>query len=128
MAQPEQLLMALFQSVSMEQIAILSRRPYRRLRAEPIPFDQQLQPQADFDSFARLEAAASQALAVGTNQRTPASALPFSAFPFGPGASAAANANFFSFIAHMESQGLRAHMAAQAPAPMAQPTFSVFFA
>ncbi|MFA7338720.1 MAG: hypothetical protein WC028_18185 [Candidatus Obscuribacterales bacterium] len=93
-----------------------------QIRAEPIPFDQQLQPQADFDSFARLEAAASQALAVGTSQlQTPASALPFSAFPSAQVPAPLPTPTSFP-SAQMESQG-QGHMAAQAPAPMAQPTF-----
>lgn len=97
-----------------------------QIRAEPIPFDQQLQPQADFDSFARLEAAASQALAVGTAQSVispaaPSSALPFSAFPSSQMPAPLPTPTSFP-SSQMESQP-PAHMAAQAPAPIAQPSF-----
>lgn len=92
-----------------------------QIRAEPIPYDQQLQPQVDFDSFARLEAAASQALAVGTNP-TPASALPFSAFPAAQVPAPLPTPTSFP-SAQPDSSQSPSHSGVQAPAPAAQPTF-----
>jgi len=92
-----------------------------QIRAEPIPYDQQLQPQVDFDSFARLEAAASQALAVGTNP-TPASALPFSAFPAAQVPAPLPTPTSFP-SAQPDSNQSPNHSGLQAPAPTTQPTF-----
>ncbi|CAN5225241.1 hypothetical protein BH11CYA1_BH11CYA1_29400 [soil metagenome] len=92
-----------------------------QIRAEPIPFDQQLQPEVDFDSFARLEAAASQALAVSIN---PSSALPFSAFPAGQSPAPVPTQTSFPTAQPEGNHGASSgHMSPQAPQPIAQPTF-----